>query len=134
MNAVIDRFIEFGQQLFGSEHGWKSRYAEALKISDKQLSNILSQRSPVGPAIRERLRFLGCDIDWLLTGKSAIPNVVREPISIWESRSGHITEQEKKELDKFIQELLAEADEANRKSAMDVARVILKKSKRKKDQ
>jgi transcriptional regulator with XRE-family HTH domain len=55
-----------------------------------------------------------------------------EKFTYWESRTGHFTEQEKKDLDKFIRELLTE-DQDKRKNAMDVARVVLKQGKKKKE-
>jgi len=79
LSSIIDRFVAFGHQLYGEERGWKMKYAEGLGISDKQLSNILGERSPIGPSIREKLRELDCDITWLETGKKTVG--VMEPVA-----------------------------------------------------
>jgi predicted ArsR family transcriptional regulator len=65
---IIKRFIEFGQSKFGNRWGWKKKYADVLGMLPQQLENIIN-REIVGPSIRERLRELGCDIEWLMTGK-----------------------------------------------------------------
>ncbi len=67
-----------------------------------------------------------------LLGTEKTKNETVEKFTYWESRTGHFTEQEKRDLDKFIQELLTE-DKSSRKNAMDVARVVLKQGKKKKE-
>jgi len=69
--SVLERFVEFGQRRFGTEAGWKAKYAQALEMTPQQLSDILALRSPIGPRIREKLHdLLQCDINWLMTGKT----------------------------------------------------------------
>lgn len=67
-----------------------------------------------------------------MTGSEHQP-VQENRLTYWESRTGHFTDQEKKDLDRFIKELLTEDDEEKRKGAMDVARVVLKQGKKKKE-
>lgn len=69
-SQILERFVGFGQKLFGDGHGWQKRFAEGLGISPQQMSDLLSGRSPIGPKIRERLKErLNCDTDWLMTGE-----------------------------------------------------------------
>ncbi|MBN1186816.1 MAG: hypothetical protein JXB49_31350 [Bacteroidales bacterium] len=68
---VLQRFIEFGQSKFGTDHGWQKKYAEALEMKQQQMSDILSMRSPIGAKIREKMQtLLGCDTMWLITGNT----------------------------------------------------------------
>jgi transcriptional regulator with XRE-family HTH domain len=69
--GVAKRLTEFGEERFGSDHGAKAKFAEALEISPQQLQNLLRGRSGVGARTQERLRALGCDIEWLMTGKDS---------------------------------------------------------------
>ena len=75
------KFIEFGQSKFGDEFGWQAKYAEALGISQQQISDILAERSPIGPKMRERLRQkLNYDIDVEIYKTENISSVIREPV------------------------------------------------------
>lgn len=51
-------------------------FARALDISPALLSHYLSGRSKPGNKLQQKLRDLGCDIDWLMTGERG--SVVRE--------------------------------------------------------
>jgi hypothetical protein len=68
-SAIIKRFLEFGQLKFGAEHGWKSKYAQALNIRPQAIDTIILRES-IGAILQNRLRELGCDIEWLMTGKT----------------------------------------------------------------
>ena len=48
-----------------------SAFALALGISPQNLGNYLSGRMPPGNKTKARLRRLGCDIQWLMTGKTS---------------------------------------------------------------
>jgi len=68
---ILQRFIEFGQSKFGTDHGWQKKYAEALEMKQQQMSDILSMRSPIGAKIREKMQtLLGCDPMWLINGRT----------------------------------------------------------------
>ena len=67
-SAHIDRFLEFGQSLYGKEHGWKKRFAEALEMSPQALQTLISRES-IGGIIQSRLRELGADVDYIMTGE-----------------------------------------------------------------
>ncbi len=81
----------------------------------------------------------GEDIEWIKHGgrdegivSDNKPNF--EGITYWESRTSHFTEKERKDLNRFINELIKEMNESKEKAeeAIDVARVILKKGRKKK--
>ena len=70
-NHILKRLEAFAHQVVGDEYGWQRRFAERLEIRPQQLSNILAGRDPLGAKMRERLANLGCNIEWLMTGKEA---------------------------------------------------------------
>jgi SOS-response transcriptional repressor LexA len=62
---------------FGEKYTTLSDYAEALGMSYENLYQYLSGKAKPGFKIQERLRALGCDIEWLMTGKT---NDGRQPL------------------------------------------------------
>ena len=118
--------------------GWnKAEFARRCGIQPQHVNLYLSGKlNPENLLLP--LHDAGEDIEWIKSGgepeKKMLDKKRLEGVAIWESRSGHFTEQEKKDLDKFIAELLDEADEVNRKNAIEVARVVLgKKGTKKKE-
>ncbi|MGE5402542.1 MAG: helix-turn-helix domain-containing protein, partial [Ignavibacteriales bacterium] len=68
---IIDK-IEVGKRLklFAINYGGVTKLAQALEISGPNLSgSYISGKSVPGGELIARLMELGCDIDWLLTGK-----------------------------------------------------------------
>lgn len=49
-----------------------SAFARALSISPQNLYQYMSGKSAPGAIIQDRLRDLGCDIEWLMTGKTSV--------------------------------------------------------------
>jgi transcriptional regulator with XRE-family HTH domain len=47
-------------------------FAESLGVSASQINDYLSGRRTPGNTMQSRLRDLGCDIEWLMTGKRSI--------------------------------------------------------------
>lgn len=107
--------------------------ARAIGKSAQHLTPYSTGKYKPGNELQEDLRKVGCDIEWLMTGISGSPSTAKTQISYWESRAGHFTDQERRDLDKFIKELLDEDNEVSRKNAMDVARIVLKQNKKKKE-
>jgi repressor LexA len=62
------RLIEFGQSRFGTAHGWKKNFAEALGLPRQGLNPYFNGIKP-GNKLQEKLRAIGCDIEWLMTGR-----------------------------------------------------------------
>ena len=69
---------------FAKQFGGPSGLAKEMGISPQQLNDYLSGRRIPGNKMQERLRELGCDTLWLITGKTKIEtdekysNMVRE--------------------------------------------------------
>ncbi len=127
---ITKRFIEFGQSKFGNDFGWQATYARKLGISPQQMSNIIAGRSIVGEPIQLRLiRIMGCDIEWLMTGKKA-----NNPhnLSVRESASSYgIDEKDKriKELELLLKEKDETIEKLLRESVPDIVKLLLEKIK-----
>jgi SOS-response transcriptional repressor LexA len=63
------RLETFAKKLVGSEHGWQTRFAGRLNVSTSYLRAYLSGRNLPGNVVQKKLRALGCDIEWLMTGQ-----------------------------------------------------------------
>jgi len=69
-NAEIARRLrEFGEKKYPS----MAAFARALGIRPQALSSYLKARSRPGYDLLMKLKELGCDIDWLMTGKGENP-------------------------------------------------------------
>lgn len=69
----MDKDIEIRQRLeqwIKSTGKRKSIIAQELGISAAQLSQLLNGRDGLGRIMQERLRSVGADVDWILTGRS----------------------------------------------------------------
>jgi|SRR3989339_943042 len=66
---IASRFKEFGQARFGTAWGWMTRYAEALEMDPGALRNYLVGDRVPGNKMQAKLRELGCDLKWLMTGE-----------------------------------------------------------------
>ena len=58
------RFRQFGEERYSS----MAEYARALNIKPRQLYDYFNGKSLPGNKLQEKLRALGCDLNWLLTG------------------------------------------------------------------
>lgn len=45
-------------------------FARAMGMRPQNLHQYLTGEHPIGPGVREKLRSIGCDVDWLLSGQS----------------------------------------------------------------
>lgn len=70
--AISDRLLEFAKTKYGDRHGYKSLFAKDLGISSSQLTQYVSGSLLPGNKIQQKLRDLGCDIEWLMTGRRLI--------------------------------------------------------------
>jgi len=59
--------------------GGPSALAEKLQISPQQLNDYLTGRRTPGNKMQDRLRTLGCDIEWLMMGTRSGASKTREP-------------------------------------------------------
>ena len=82
MRDIPQRLCQFGIDLFGDKRGWKTRFAEALGISTGAMQMYLTGQRRPGNELHEKLRILGCDIEWLMTGIKGGINMTLEAVSI----------------------------------------------------
>jgi transcriptional regulator with XRE-family HTH domain len=127
---ILNRLIAFGQSRVGDNWGWKSRFAQLVGISNQHLNHILSGRQKIGPAILERLRRIGCDIDWLLTGEIGDDPAsrLRNRINELEARIVEL-EQQLRQKDEILARIIRDAEreiERLKFSASDSAHTLLK--------
>lgn len=77
----MSKYIEIGNRLrdFGKKNFLSmSAFARAIEMRPQTLNNYLSGEQRPGGILHQRLRALGCDIEWLMTGKSNDDFVPRE--------------------------------------------------------
>jgi transcriptional regulator with XRE-family HTH domain len=63
------RLRSFGEGKYMFVHGWQKQFAHELETSAQTLSLYLRGDRIPGNKVQTRLRRLGCDIEWLMTGK-----------------------------------------------------------------
>lgn len=71
---IAQRLREFGKKKFTS----MSEFAKAVGMKPSSFNVYLSGNARPGPILHERLRELGCDIEWLMTGESSSSFLVKE--------------------------------------------------------
>lgn len=72
MKTLGDRLREFGNTNYEN----LSEFARALGLSQPALSRYINNKSEPGSAVLLRLEHLGCSIDWLLSGKQRVVNII----------------------------------------------------------
>ncbi len=79
-----DKEISGRLRVFGEAHYTSmAAFARSIGISSQQLNDYMSGKAGVGVKMLKRLRAVGCDIEWLLTGRSREGDgKIRELISI----------------------------------------------------
>lgn len=70
LSTIGKRLGEWGMGRFGVNHGWKTRLATALEMKLPAIRNYLNDERRPGVEVQNKLRVLGCDIEWLMTGTS----------------------------------------------------------------
>jgi transcriptional regulator with XRE-family HTH domain len=101
---IIERLTKFGVGLCGDNRGWKTSFAEKLKMKPQQLQNILSGKAAVGEKIQSNLRDLGADVDYILTGRKK-EEPASERVRIQFDMPGHLTEEQGEQYKKLIEEI-----------------------------
>lgn len=67
METIGDRLEQFAKIKFGS----KVELAKALGMTPQALTAYYQNRTKPGLVIQNKLREVGCDIEWLITGKES---------------------------------------------------------------
>jgi transcriptional regulator with XRE-family HTH domain len=65
---IAYRLLQFGVEAYGPGRGWKKKFADALGLSPQNLMDYFAGRRTPGNALQEKLRGLGCNIEYLMTG------------------------------------------------------------------
>ena len=71
MPTVGDRIIEWGQSRFGRSRGWFAKFAKAMEMTPQSLISYTKNHRLPGARIQGKLRKLGADVEWIMTGVSA---------------------------------------------------------------
>ena len=93
------RLNKFAVEKYGGKHGYKTLFAKDLGVERETLSKFFNDKLPLSTIMQSKLRELGCDIEWLLTGKR----------KVW------VNGQEIEVIDRNVVEEQAENDELVRK-------------------
>jgi len=128
--AIIERFISYGKSIVGDDWGWQKLFAKKIGILPSQVTSIIKGRVNVGPAIREKLMKIGCDIEWLITGNRMNDSStlsVREPAASYE-----IDEKDKriKELELLLKERNETIEKLLRESIPEIVELVVEKIKK----
>lgn len=83
------RLAEFAKLKFGSKWGWQKQFAAALGMDPGSTRKYLLGQTIPGSRVQQKLRGMGCRIEWLMTGKGSMVDpqerefrrIVRETIS-----------------------------------------------------
>ncbi len=123
---IAQRLRQFGKNHFGS----MSKLAEALDMTPQQLNDYLSGRITPGNKMQGRLREIGCDIEWLMTGEKKHGGLdtspaVGDPIIAFHAPSG-MSEEKRKQIQKMINEL-SKLDQGDVNKAREIVRAAFKK-------
>ena len=62
------RLDEFARQKYGNKHGYKTKFARDLDIDRSAMTRYLQSINPPPKDVIDKLKILGCDIHYLITG------------------------------------------------------------------
>jgi alkylhydroperoxidase/carboxymuconolactone decarboxylase family protein YurZ len=121
---IIQRFEEFGKKLCGDAHGWKKKFADALGVAPAQLSSMRSGLVPIGPKMQNKLRELGADVNYILTGVKA-----ETEVHIQFDMPGHLTAEQGEQYQKLMAEMkkISEDDPEAIEKMLILTQTIFKK-------
>jgi transcriptional regulator with XRE-family HTH domain len=100
-----------------------NEFSAALGMSQPSVSSYLNGTHTPGNKVQERLRSLGCDIEWLMTGKLKGEQKQKKETLI--SYSGTPSPEVKKRIQRLA-EWMSNANEEDTKMLEQIARKILK--------
>lgn len=128
----MDEATKIGQRLkdFGLSHYPSLKaFAEALDVPQSTLSNYLAGDRTPGNKLQSKLRDLGCDIEWLMTGKKGTDGKGKKPEAFvaFHAPDG-IDPEVKKVIQKMIDDL-SEMEYGDVERAREIVRAAFKKKK-----
>lgn len=96
---IGDRLKEFAEKNFGSVNGLE----RALGMNRNSLSQYIYNRNIPGSNLLIKLREIGCDINWLLTGQGSEESKARPPDNYAENRIKELEEENRLLRDRISQ-------------------------------
>lgn len=70
--SITDRLNEYVKDKYGDKHGYKSLFGKDIGASSSQVTQLLNGERIPGNKIQDKLRQLGCDVEWLMTGRKMV--------------------------------------------------------------
>ena len=124
-SEIGKRLREFGLSKFTS----MAEFARALDLPPQSLNSYLSGNFMPGNKMQSKLRELGCDIEWLMTGKKGAEGKGKKPEAIvaFHAPDG-IDPEVKKVIQKMIDDL-SEMEYGDVERAREIVRAAFKKKK-----
>lgn len=106
-------------------------FAVALGMRPQTLNNYLAGQMNPGNVLQARLRKLGCDIEWLMTGRTSYGKDLAQNRKIAELPPGYnlppdLTEKERRQIVRLINEL-SKLKEGDREKAIKIIKTIFPK-------
>jgi transcriptional regulator with XRE-family HTH domain len=120
-NTTAERLRQWGKEHFKT----MAAFAVALGMNPSNLNDYLSGRTLPGNSLQERLRALGCDIEWLMTG-TTLSEKPRIEIRKHYHAPPNISASQAKKIEKVI-EMLEKNQETDIDKVIDLAKIILTK-------
>lgn len=122
-NDIGLRMRTFGEKNFPS----MAAYARALGMRPQTLNNYLAGQARPGNVMQARLREIGCDIEWLMTGKSIHESKKHSAAAVRERYEDYIPkdlpEKTRKQLKQMCEEL-SKLDATEIDRAREIIRTI----------
>lgn len=69
--SIGERLDKFAIEKYGDNYGYKSKFAKDLGIAKNTLSRYINNFLTPGNSLQNKLRAMGCDVDWVMTGERA---------------------------------------------------------------
>jgi hypothetical protein len=67
---IAERLSKCLQERHGSEHGWKRRAADELRMKPQQFGDLIKGRRTPGNKTQDKLRECGYDVNYIMTGET----------------------------------------------------------------
>ena len=71
------RLVDFAKERFGANRGWQTRFASALGMDPGSARKYLIGQIVPGSRVQAKLRALGADVEYIMTGFSATEHADR---------------------------------------------------------
>lgn len=115
VKTLQDRLREFIEVRHGKKRGAQAAFAEAIGMSDSQVSDYVTGRREPGPVVLTKFASAGLNIHWLLTGEGEMeanpPSAgAMEPVDMEGLRRAEIRAKVARTVEELVDELLKERE------------------------